>query len=808
MRRFVSRCMMMAALVVSAGAAGAGCSGEAEYGSSGPGLALSRVVLYRNGVGYFERTGRVEGDTLTIKVRKDAVNDLLKSLTVVERTGGRAVSVSMPLDPQSWANAALATLAPGRGSLAEVLDAMRGTKVTLNTASGSASGRVVMVEPIEMAEPAAQRVAPTPTPPPTPQERDHKVTLLDGATLRVVRLSEVQSLTLEDGSLAMQLQRRLDATLGEGMFQQVDVGIRLSKPDSQELQVSYVVSAPMWKPTYRIVLPASGKGKALLQGWAVVDNVSGEDWKNVALSLTSGAPIAFRYDLHTPRDVDRADLTETGVRRQARAAVGEATFADEPAPPPPSPMAQPMEPAKEEAEAMLDRDDASRATDGRRAAADKKADKNAPRRPMAVSGPRGGAGAATRATAPAAPMATAAPGGVAAGLAESAKDMPLQQQSGIDLESLQRSMQANTRASQASGLIRFDLQERVTVPEGTSTMVAILNETVDGEETFLYRPGGGGPGYEANPYRVVRFKNMTPYVLEPGPISIYAGGSFVGEGLSEAVGTKTSATIPFAVEPGILVSSTVKNDGESMRLLRIVRGVLEVESFARKTTVWTAKMQKLPDAATQVLIRHSKAGWNYVLEPRPTGTEDLAEGYLVPLSIAPRTQEGTVTVVEQTPSRTSISIWDTRALPLLEALVVSADLTPDARKKLEPIVQKRQAIGRIDTQVDGLKRQQVELDQRASETRQNLEALKRDNAAAAAALRKRLGERLEQFTKDGDKVGREVVELQTKRLELKVELDDMLQNLDLAPPAPQKPVGPPANPATPAPAAPPSPPRK
>ncbi|MEJ7734135.1 MAG: hypothetical protein WKG00_33695 [Polyangiaceae bacterium] len=110
-RRFVSRCMMVTALALCAGAA-AGCSGEAEYGTSGPGLALQRVVLYRNGVGYFERVGRVEGDTLTIKVRKDAVNDLLKSLTVVERGGGRAVSVSMPLDPQSWANAALATLAP------------------------------------------------------------------------------------------------------------------------------------------------------------------------------------------------------------------------------------------------------------------------------------------------------------------------------------------------------------------------------------------------------------------------------------------------------------------------------------------------------------------------------------------------------------------------------------------------------------------------------------------------------------------------------------------------------------------------
>ena len=369
---------------------------------------------------------------------------------------------------------------------------------------------------------------------------------------------------------------------------------------------------------------------------------------------------------------------------------------------------------------------------------------------------------------------------------------PRPEPAAVDFESLKRSMQANTRASEASGLTRFDLTEKVTVPEGTSTMVALINEAVEGEETFLYRPGGGGVGYEANPYRVVRFKNATPYVLEPGPISIYAGGSFVGEGLSEAVGTKTSATIPFAVEPGILVTSTAKQDGDEMRLVKIVRGVLEVESFARKTTVWTSKLQKKSDAPTTVLIRHPKAGWNYVLEPRPVGTEDLAEAYLIPVKIAASAVEGSTTVIEQTPSRISIGIWETRALPLLETLLASSQLTPEGRKKLEPIVQRRQAIGKIDTQVDGLKRQQVELDQRAQETRQNLEALKRDPAAAAAALRKRLGERLEQFTKDGDKLGRDVVELQTKRLELKVELEDLLQNLDLTAPTaakagPQKP---------------------
>src|SRR5262249_51846414 len=103
----------------------------------------------------------------------------------------------------------------------------------------------------------------------------------------------------------------------------------------------------------------------------------------------------------------------------------------------------------------------------------------------------------------------------------------------IDVATLSRSAQASARARAVSGLVEFNLQGRVTLPDGTSTMVAVVNHLVDGEETYLFRPGGAGVGFEQNPYRVVRFKNVTPFVLEPGPISIYSGGSFVGEGLSE-----------------------------------------------------------------------------------------------------------------------------------------------------------------------------------------------------------------------------------------------------------------------------------
>ncbi len=767
MRRRLSALALLAAL--SLGGA-TGCAGRATYPTTDGALSLQRVVLYRNGIGYFERVGEVDGDLLTIKVRKDQIDDLLKSLTVVEAEGGKAVSVSMPLDPQSWANAALATLAPGRGNLAEVLDALRGTRVTLSTDSGGVSGRIAMVE--ETLEPVQPQrgggIAPTPT-------RDHKVTLLDGSSLRVVELSKVKSVRLEDGDLALQFNRTLDASAGEGMFQQVDVSIRLAGASSHRLLVSYVVQAPMWKPTYRVVLPKEGKGKALLQGWAVVDNTSGEDWRDISLALTSGAPIAFRYDLHTPRDVPRADLTETGIRRQATAAVGETTW-DQPAPEPA------VTEQDKEAEAKADLAEESGegygrggpgGGDGRRSRAE------APKMKKGFSQPSGGAPASAAAPAPPPPPPPPPPA--------PARDAREKQKPQLDFETLRRSTEAKAQAAQVSGLDRYDLKDRVTVPDGTSTMVAIVNDVVQGEETFLYRPGGAGIGFEASPYRVVRFKNTTPFALEPGPIAIFAGGSFVGEGLSETVGAGNSATIPFAVEPSILVSSTALNQGDELRLVKLSRGVLECESFARRTTTWTVKGRD-PKQPFTVLVRHPKAGWNYELAERPEGTEDLPDAYLIPVRVAAGQIEGKVEVTERTPSSTTLSIWDYQAPKLLEKLLIATDLGPDAKQKLQPVVDKRREIARFDEQIDGYRRQRDVLDQRSQETRQTLVSIEKDKSPTAAQLRTKLTKRLEDFGKDGDKLGRDMAELESKRLEKRIELEDALQNLEINAPQGKTPV--------------------
>lgn len=732
-----------------------GCVHEPRtaFPSAVGGLSLDRVVLYRNGIGYFERRGKLDGNVLGLKVRKDQINDMLKSLTIVDRTTGRALSVSMPLDPQSWASAALTALAPGSGSLAGVLDSLRGVRVRLATTTGEIGGRIVMVEESSF-EPDGDEARSGGRRPPAPPSHDHKVTLIQDETLKVVRLSKVRSVTLEDGDLAMQFHRRLDATAGEGMFQQVEVSIRLTDDVStHDLVVSYVVEAPMWKPSYRVVLPEKGKGDALLQAWAVVDNVSGEDWNEVSMSLTAGEPLAFRYDLHTPRRVPREDVSGRVHSRRAAIAIGESSFDEEPSEPAPAaaPMAAAMDKSVDDEYAPSSSRAGSASGYGRGAM------------PKKRSAPR---------SKPGAPMMDMEREGDGYG-------PPPPPEPTFTFDNLRSSTAAKTKAATASGQTRFELGDRVTVPDGTSTMVAIINDTVQGEETFLFKPGGAGQGYETNPYRVVRFKNSTPFVLEPGPIAIFSGGSFVGEGISETVGAATSVTVPFAVEPGISITRETSSIPEELKLVKIVRGVLHVERTSRLKSIWKVTAQSKKDGFT-VLVRHPKLGTGYALKDRPQGIEDLPDAYLVPVTVAAGANTASVELVEQQPNQTTIQIMSDGVPVLFERMLATGSLTQEERAKLQPVVDLRREIGAIDQEIVGYRRQQRELDQRGDKTRQNLVALEKDKSPEAAAMRKDLQARLDEWTKDGDRIGREIVRLDGKRTQSVVKLDDLLQNLTIS----------------------------
>lgn len=749
------KCCFFVCVAIWMGGACSAIDGEVRYPTTESPLSLDRVVLYRNGIGYFERRGTVDGDILTLKVRKDQVNDLLKSLTVVDKSSGQALSISIPLDPLAWQNAALSTLSPGNGNLAAILDGLRGTQLTVHTQEGrQMKGRIVMVEEIksDVANEDAEVLLTS------SGQLDHTLTLLNNAEVSVVKLSEVTHLVVHDNDLVMQLHRRLDASAGEGMFQQVEIDIRLGGEGPHNLVVSYVVAAPLWKPTYRIVLDDHNEGEALLQSWAVVDNTSGENWNDVGLSLTAGAPIAFEYDLHTPRNVPRPNLSHSGVEKQATVAFGESTMVEE------SQEYDDDRSYKKEIEEVNRKSDASSAAYAR---AEKKSSlKTAPKKEFVKGyGSRGRVGDGFE-------EMDMMPEGVSGAMAAPQKSVPLSS------AQLQSSMKANTTAKHVAGLSKFDLEQRVTLPDGSATMVALINEKVRGKQTFLFKPGGSGSGYEYNPYRVVRFTNSTDFILEPGPISIYSQGSFVGEGLSESVAGKADTTIPFAVEPRIVVRASTDYSYSDLTLTKVVQGVLYTEQFHRLVTTWSVKGMKTKKGYN-VLVRHQRHGGQYELIAPTENVEELTDAYFVPITIGPNKTSGSVKVVEQTPAHTTITIWDGNAVSLLDQFLRVNTVDEKTKLQIAPIIALRQEIGRIDTQIRGLKNQQSELDSRVEDTRENLKAIKKD--PKATALRKKLNLRLEEFSQKAAKAGREIVELNSGRLEKKIQLEDLLKDFSLTP---------------------------
>ncbi len=145
----------------------------------------------------------------------------------------------------------------------------------------------------------------------------------------------------------------------------------------------------------------------------------------------------------------------------------------------------------------------------------------------------------------------------------------------------------------------------------------------------------------------------------------------------------------------------------------------------------------------------------------------------MPVVVEKGKREATLVLTEQTPSKLSISLWDGNAIAMLDLILQNEGLDAAERAKLEPIVKARRELGRIDSEVSSLEEQRMQLDQRAQETRSSLRSIEKDKRAGA--LRGRLQQRLEEMVREADALGRKIVDLQSKRLELKIELEDLIE---------------------------------
>ena len=649
--------MRFASLLVLTSAL-AGCAPTADR--RGDDLPVTRAVLYQNGIGYFERRGKLDGDVLHMRVRPDQIRDILKSLTVVDLGDGRAVSIALPIEKaRAKQLSELPDQVRTEGGLMAIARAFRGARCRI-AADHDASGRLLGVENLGTDK---EGVA------------DWRISVLtDGGAVKQMKLARVTSLEILDGSLEIGLRKALDVALDAGAWKPVDLAIRLAGRSTHDLVASYVVEMPTWKPAYRVV--TSGKESALLQGWAVVDNVSGEDWKGVRLSLTAGTPLAFTYDLYTPRYPQRPDLKPIDQSAQipldAFNAQSGIAVGDAPAPPP----------SVMESEAMGGAMPMPAAAPSYRGAAQKSARKSLE-----------SANAWSPPPPPPPPHVTT--------------------------EMLERSNQSRAAGTSVSSLFRYDIEEPVTIDERQSALVNIVNARIPGEEALLFRVGADG----VHPYRVVRFKNDTGFVLEAGPMAIYrmgdaVGGTFLGEALAGRIEKAATTFVPFAQDGRVRLTLAEEVVEQGTTLIRAVRGVFTCET--KRITRYSYDVDNgSGEEVTLYVRRERRPGWTLVNQPKA-----IEEGgaYYLPIALA-KAGRTKVTVEEESPVRRDVDIWNDFARQVIGLYIANAGADPAIAAQLKDVLALRDQVGQIDAQSQAAEEQRGALSQRQGEVRGNLQVL-------------------------------------------------------------------------------------
>jgi hypothetical protein len=641
-----------------------GCGREAIVSTDA--LPLKKVVLYRNGVGYFERSGHVEDTEVRFKMKETEVGDFLASLAVIERGGSSVRAAAFPLNVDN----------DNEGDDAPKKKKTEDEKKGLKTVVLSLDGR------------------------------------------------------------------------------------------AHDLSIGYIAESPVWRPSYRLVVQPGGESD--LQAWGIVQNLSGEDWKDVRLSLVAGAPLAFETQLATPVIPTRPIVTDEG---EVIAAVpkSETSLRQEPAPAVPVAKAA-SRPADEEGDA-----DGIAAADGSRPSAP-------------GSGPMGGGkgrGPSARARPSQdkkemAPMATVSAAPAPARMRAPMAPPPPPMERNI---SAPRNIRSLAAVAVEGGTTRYDLPVSVTVPDKSATMVMLLSKRVPGEAIFLFAPDGGVPDSMSHPFRVARFTNRTGGVLERGPIAVFEAGSFLGQGMVDPLPDGAAATVPFALERALAVDKEQKFDELGERIAKIENSELTVERDAVTQTKY--RLRNGGDLPAKMLVKHSRINGTRLFNP-PKNTEDnVGTGSaLVPSGVPPHATSELV-VDERAVTRRVTDWFSLVADNAVKAYLVDPKADRATAAKLNAAWKLRNEIVAKTEARQRLSVEQNNLSQQTEETRRNLRAIEKNKSAAAlqAKLTGRLGEMATRL----DEITKQAVETDSKLAELRVSFKELLREITVVDqPAPPK----------------------
>ncbi len=654
-------------------------------------LPIRRVILYSNGVAYIERRGIISGNAeVNLSFKQSQVDDVLKSMIVLDLGEGRIGAVSynssQPVTAQT-AEIPFSVEAKTNGGedlqesgIAGVLSQLQGAKVAVTSTKGTAIGAILTVEKREV---KTEKAAVT---------TNFLVIASETGEISSFDLGDVRSVKLLDEDTRRDVNEFADAMASARRRDAKTIMVTSQGLGQREMVVSYIIAAPIWKTTYRVVLDE--QGKPFFQGWAIVDNVSEEDWQNIRLSLVSGTPVSFIQPIQKPLYRYR-----------------------------------PVVPIPEDLSLQPQIYDPETGEGSGFGAGSGTGD-----------GSGNGNGSGQRKT-----IITQSEQSlkfenannnfmISSGYSDtSVSDALVNQRSGVE---------TTASGNEIGDLFEYKIEQPVTVLRNRSALIPIVQTKMEGERVSIFREQEktGEETDETNektdtpksrPMSGLLLKNITALTFENGSMTVLDRDAYAGEALMERLKPKEQRLISFALDLGTLVMNEQKEDREPARLVKAVSGVFEIHYFRTDKKIY--KIANQTERAKILYIEHP-VRQDWILSDSSDKPDYVtARFYRFRVELKPFEKKEIVVAENQgmkdSYALTSLSPKD------LEMFVFRRYIDEATRAKLAKLIESRMQINQINAKLKSFEDEEEKIADDQKRLRENIEALAKTPEAKSLIAR-------------------------------------------------------------------------
>jgi hypothetical protein len=764
-------------------------------------LPVRRVVLYKNGVGYFEHLGHVRGSQdVHIDFTSAQLNDVLKSLTVLDLDGGRISGVDYNSEAPLARRLATLRLALGeRPTVSEFLGALRGARVEVRSGTAPAiTGKLLSVE-------RKTRNATNWT-----VETDEISLISDTGEVRTVDLNPATSVRIIEKDLQVEVGKYLGLIASSRDQDVRRMTISTAGSGERKLYVSYISEVPIWKTTYRIVLPTKADKKPLLQGWAIVDNTVGEDWNDVELSLVAGAPHSFIQQLSEPYYgrrpvVELPESVQLSPQTHASALSGgngilSGTITD----PRGAAVGGASLTLRDENNNIVGQTTAdssgrysfsSLAVGNYRLETDSNGFKTnvvnavnvSPGKNVLDSTLQVGAAAETvevsagtsttvetdAALAPLkglSPVARRAHVGVSGGTGGGTGGGSFRAGvSGMSVEQARGLGTAAANGQELGDLFEYKLKDRVSLRKNQSALVPIAQTEIAAEKVSLWN----GASVAGRPLRALWLKNTSSLTLDGGSFSVLDNEVFAGEGLTDPIKPGDRRLLSYATDLGLLVDTQKTTEPRSVNRVKISKGTMTQISELHDKTLYTIKNQD--DAARTLIIEHPARAFA-TLAPGAKEPEERAEKlYRFKLEIAPRAT-ATLPIEEIQPLQQTYQIGDLNA-DQIAFFVQDRSISAEMAAALKKITEQKAVVAGFEQEMEDRQGDIDRIVEDQGRLRENMKALR--GSAEEKALLQRYTRQLDEQETQLETLRKKIKDTEAQRDAANEKLQKMIGDLQL-----------------------------